>query len=421
MSNLKALGGKPLRAELYPTWPVHDERDIQAVTAVIESGQWGGSPYPGPKAKTFAERFTQMQGGGYAVSIINGATALEVALRAAAIGWEDEVIVPAYAFQAVAVATLAAGAIPVIADIDPGTYCIDPEQVKLALTPKTKAVIVTHLGTQMTDMDAIMDIADSRGLVVIEDCSHAPGARWHSQGAGTIGHFGTFDMQSGNILTTGEGGVLLCRTQNMAEQAASIVDCGRPKDAGQNNFTLGTNYRLPELQAALGMVALERLPEQMKERAEHVAYLEENLNKLPGIRLLRHDIRNTVRSFYRYILAIDPQVFGAEHQVVCFALAGEGIPCDHGYPAMHHYDLFQPWLTRLPVPSAFPERFQFEKLHFPEAERASEDEAVWLDEAIFRAGKQGIDDVVNALKKLLDNRSEMQRLEEMRMKLFGLR
>jgi hypothetical protein len=110
------------------------------------------------------------------------------------------------------------------------------------------------------------------------------------------------------------------------------------------------------------------------------------LNKLPGIRLLRHDIRNTMRSFYRYILAIDPQVFGAEHQVVCFALAGEGIPCDHGYPAMHHYDLFQPWLSRLPVPSAFPERFQFEKLHFPEAERASEDEAVWLDEAVFRAG-----------------------------------
>ncbi|MGD0707301.1 MAG: DegT/DnrJ/EryC1/StrS family aminotransferase [Anaerolineaceae bacterium] len=421
MSNLKALGGKPLRAEPYPTWPVHDERDIRAVTEVIESGQWGGSPYPGPKAKTFAERFAQMQGGGYAVPLINGATALEVALRTAAIGWEDEVIIPAYAFQAVAVATLAAGAIPVIVDIDPGTYCIDPEQVKLALTPKTKAIIVAHLGAQMTDMDAIMDIADSRGLVVVEDCSHAPGARWHSQGAGTIGHFGTFDMQSGNILTTGEGGVLLCRTQDLAERAASIVDCGRPKDMGQNNFTLGTNYRLSELQAALGMVALERFPEQMKERAEHVAYLEENLKKLPGIRLLRHDIRNTVRSFDRYILAIDPQVFGAEHQVVCFALAGEGIPCDHGYPAMHHYDLFQPWLSRLPVPSAFPERFQFEKLHFPEAERASEDEAVWLNEAIFRAGKQGVDDVVNALKKLLDNRSEMQQLEEMRMKLFGLR
>ncbi|HTX80126.1 MAG TPA: DegT/DnrJ/EryC1/StrS family aminotransferase [Longilinea sp.] len=421
MANLKVLGGKPLRSEPYPAWPAHDERDSRAVTGVIESGQWGGIPYPGSKAKAFAGQFAAMQGGIFAVPLSNGAAALEVALRAANIGWEDEIIIPAYAFQSIPVAALAAGAIPVIVDIDPGTYCIDPEQVRLALTPKTRAIIVAHLGAQMTDMDAIMEIADSRGLFVIEDCSQVPGAKWHEQGAGTIGHFGAFDFGPGAILTTGEGGMLLCRTRDLAERAAGIVDCGRPKDAAQSNFTLGTNYRLSELQAALGLVALERFPEQVKLRAENVASLEEGLSKLPGVRLLRHDIRHTARSFHRYILAIDPQTFGAEHNVVCFALAGEGIPCDPGYPAMHHYDLFQPWLSRLPVPGAFPERFQFEKLHFPEAERASEDEAVWLDEAIFRAGKQGIDDAVEALKKLLDNRSEMQQLEEMRMKLFGLR
>jgi len=421
MSNLKVLGGKPLRLQPYPAWPVHDERDTRAVAAVIESGQWSGLPYPGPKAKAFAEQFARMQGGALAVPLASGTAALEVALRAAGIGWEDEVIIPAYAFQAIPVATLAAGAIPVIADIDPGTYCIDPEQVKLSLTSRTRAIIVAHLGAQLTDMDAIMEIADSYGLVVIEECSHVPGAKWHNQGAGTIGHFGAFSMDSGNILTAGEGGMLLCRTRDLAEKALSIADDGRPKDVTQDNFSLGTNYHLPEIQAALGLVALERLPEQIKQRADVVAYLEEGLSKLPGIRLLRTDIRHSVRSFYRYIFAIDRQAFGAEHNVVCFALAGEGIPCDPGYPAMHHYDLFQPWLSHLPVPSAFPERFQFEKLHFPEVERISEEEAVWLDEAVFRAGKPGIDDVINALKKLQDNRGEMQQLEEMRMKLFGLR
>jgi dTDP-4-amino-4,6-dideoxygalactose transaminase len=420
MSNLKVLGGKPLRSQPYPAWPVHDEREIQAVTSVIESGQWSGSPYPGPNAKAFAEQFIKVQGGAFAIPLASGTAALEVALRAAAIGWEDEVIIPAYAYQAIPAAVLAAGAIPAIADIDPGTYCIDPEQVKLALSSNTKAVIVAHLGAQMTDMDAIMEIADSRGLLVVEDCSQTPGAKWHNQGAGSIGHFGAFGLESGNILTTGEGGVLLCRTRNLAEKALSVVDDGRPKDPGQSNFTLGTNYRLTELQAALGQVALERLPEQIKQRAESMAYLEECLTKLPGIRLLRYDIRNAVRTFSHYIFAIEPKTFGAEHNVVCFALAGEGIPCDPGYPAMHHYDLFQPWLSRLAVPSAFPERFQFEKLHFPEAERGSEDEAIWLNESIFRAGREGIDDVVNALKKLLDNSEEMKQLEEMRMKLFGL-
>ena len=422
---LAILGGTPVRSEPYPEWPVFDRRDVEAVTTAIQSGQWGGSPYPGSQTVAFAKQFAAIQGG-IAVPMTNGTVTMEVALRAADIGWGDEVIVPAYTFQATATAPMAAGAIPVIVDIDRNTYCIDPVAIEKAITEKTRAIIPVHLGAQMADMDAIMAIAERHNLIVIEDCAHAHGAMWNGRGAGTIGHFGSFSLQSSKILTTGEGGVLLCRTQELAERAASIINCGRPTQLqapeatpANNNSqmlralmdlsdrervsALGTNYRLTEIQAALGNVALERFPEQLAQREAMINYLEEKLGKVPGVRLLKRDTRHSRRSFYKYIFAIEPKVFGAKHDAVCLALYMEGIPCWTGYPAMHRYDLFQPKLSRLPVPSAFPEYFDFKAMSFPEAERASKHEAVWLDESVFRAGKQGIDDVVTAIAKIQAN------------------
>jgi dTDP-4-amino-4,6-dideoxygalactose transaminase len=407
MPALAILGGEPLRTEPYPAWPVFDERDVQAVTAVVTSGNWGGYPYPGPQTRAFLDRFLEIQGGQYAVAMANGTVTMEVACRAGGIGWGDEVIVPAYTFQATAAAPMAAGAIPVIVDIDPDTYCIDPQAIEAAITPRTKAVIPVHLGAQMADMDAIMDIAARHSLVVIEDCAHAHGAKWRGQGAGTIGHFGSFSLQSSKILTSGEGGVLICKTAELAARAASIIDCGRPHDQEGKLFTMGANYRMSELHSALGSVALERFPEQAKRREEMAAYMDEALSEIPGVRVLKRDPRHTTRSFYQYIFAVDPEVFGVEHDAVCYALHQEGIPCWIGYEAMHHYELFQPQLSRLPVPSAFPERFQFDQMDLPEAERACQQEAVWLGENIFRAGPQGVDDAVAAIRKIYENREDL--------------
>lgn len=403
MSTLAILGGEPTRRTPYPAWPVFDERDLEAITQVVRSGRWGGYPYPGPQTAELARRFAEMQGGGYAVPMINGTVTMEVALRAAGIGWGDEVIVPAYTFQATAAAPMAAGAIPVIVDVDPQTYCLDPKAAEAAITPRTRAIIPVHLGAEMADMDAILELAERYNLVVIEDCAHAHGARWRGQGAGTLGHFGSFSLQSSKTLTSGEGGILLCRTPELAAKAASIIDCGRPKDPSQQEYTMGANYRLSELQAALANVGLERFPEQARQREMMADYMDEALSEVPGVRVLKRDPRHTTRSFYRYILAIDPAVFEVDHRLVCLALEMEGIPCWEGYQAMHHYDLFQPGLSRLPVPSAFPERFEFSQMHLPEAERACEREAVWLDESVFRSGREGVDDAVSALRKIVEN------------------
>src|SRR5512147_1384604 len=235
MSELAILGGPKTRTQPYSQWPVWDQRDIDAVVEVVKSGQWGGFPYPGPKTTELVKKFSEMQGGGYAVAMINGTVTMEVALRAAGIGWGDEVIVPAYTFQATASAPMSA-----------------------------KAIIPVHLGANMADMDAIMALAEKYNLIVIEDCAHAHGAKWRSMGAGTIGDFGSFSLQSSKILTSGEGGILLCKSAEHAALAASVIDCGRPHALGgggedPNGLAIqGGNFRLSELQSAMALVGIER-------------------------------------------------------------------------------------------------------------------------------------------------------------------
>ncbi|MCL4827839.1 MAG: DegT/DnrJ/EryC1/StrS family aminotransferase, partial [Caldilinea sp.] len=337
---LAILGGEPAVKIAYPTWPVHDEREVEAVAEVVRSGHWGGYPYPGPRTTAFLQKFLEFQGGEYAIMAANGTVTMEIALRAAGIGWGDEVIVPAYTFQATAAAPMAAGAIPVLVDIDPNTYCIDPQAIEAAITPRTRAIIPVHVGSLMADMDAIMTIAERYNLIVVEDCAHVHGMQWRGRGAGTIGHFGSFSLQSSKILTSGEGGILICKTKELADAATSVVNCGRPA-AGHDAVTImGANFRSSELHAALASAQLERLPAQTRQREAMVGYMDEALSEIPGVRVFRPDPRITRRSVYLYIFAIDPAVWGVDHHAVCAALEAEGLDASTGYPPMHRYDLF---------------------------------------------------------------------------------
>jgi dTDP-4-amino-4,6-dideoxygalactose transaminase len=409
MTQLAINGGAPVRREEWPAWPVWDQREIDAVTAVVRSGRWGGYPEPGPRAASFAAKFAEFHGAKHGICMANGTITLIVSLRAAGIGLGDEVIVPAYTFAATALAPMEAGAIPVIVDIDPENYCIDPKAVEAAITPRTRAIMPVHLGSLMADMDAIMDIARRHDLVVVEDCAHAHGAQWRGRGAGAIGHLGSFSMQSSKLLTSGEGGLVLTNDDRLAELCHSLIDCGRPKDPEGRNYTFGANYRLSELQAAILEVGLERLPEQTALREENAAYLDEALSELEGVRVLRRDERITRRACYEYIFAIDPDAFGgASKRRILQALDAEGIPVGGGYDAMNQYDLFRPTPENHPIAKLYPERFDFSRMHLPEAQRASDREAVWLDQSALLGERSGVDQVVEALRKLQRNASELR-------------
>ncbi len=407
MPALALHGGTPVRTTEYPAWPIADEREIAAVTAVIRSGQWGGYPEPGPHAARFAAAFAAYHGAKYGICMTNGTVTLVTSLRAAGIGLGDEVIVPAYTFAATASSVMEVGAIPVIVDIDPANYCIDPQAVEAAITSRTRAIMPVHIGSLMADMDAIMTLAARHNLIVVEDCAHAHGAQWRGVGAGAIGDLGSFSMQSSKLLTAGEGGLVLTNDELLAEACHSLIDCGRPKGAGGRTARFGGNQRLSELQAALLEVALTRLDAQTRAREENAADLDEALSEIDGVRVLRRDPRQTRRAVYQYIVAIDPQVFGAGNSRVCDALEAEGMPVWTGYEAMHDYALFRPAPAMHPTAAMFPDRFDFRDASFPVAERAAKHEAVWLHHSALLGDRAGIDDVVAAFRKVQQHAHEL--------------
>ncbi|HEY1273501.1 MAG TPA: DegT/DnrJ/EryC1/StrS family aminotransferase, partial [Thermoleophilaceae bacterium] len=401
VSQLAISGGTPVRSTPYPDWPSLDEADVEAVTAILRGGQVGGFPEPGPKAAEFAAGFAAYQGAKHGIVMANGTVTMEVALKALGVGWGDEVIVPALTFAATPYAAIASGALPVFVDVEPERWTIDADQVEAAVTPRTRAIMPVHLGQQMADMDRIMEIARKHDLFVVEDCAHAHGQRWRDQGAGCIGDFGSFSHQSTKILTAGEGGTLTTQDERLARRAHSLIDCGRPKDAAETEYTFGANYRLGELACALLVNGLARFPAQQELRARLGEHFEKLAAAIPGVTIKRRDPRITRWSFYRYIFEIDPEAFaGATNEQVAEALEAEGVPAEVQYPPMSRYDLFQPSLSRLPVAVEYADRLDPATMSFPVAEAAGERTAVYLNECIFRSDEAGVEHAVEAIAKV---------------------
>jgi dTDP-4-amino-4,6-dideoxygalactose transaminase len=409
LATLAINGGTPVRATPYPSWPQTDDDEyVAAVTAVVRSGVWGGFPEPGLHGGAFEEAFATYQGARHGVLMMNGTVTMEVACKALGIGWGDEVIIPALTFAATAYAPMAAGALPVIVDVTPDTWTIDPDLVEGAITDRTRAIIPVHLGHQMADMDRIMEIARRHDLAVIEDCAHAHGQRWRDHGAGCIGDIGSFSHQSSKILTSGEGGTLLTNDDDLARRAHSLIDCGRAKDPDEKDFTFGANYRLSELNAALLEVAIRRFPAQQEQRAIAGKAFEAMAAGIPGVTTMPVDARVTRWSFYNYILKIDPDAFaGRTNGVVCAAMEAEGIEAEVQYPSMNRYELFQPSLSRLPVAVAHADRLDPTTMSFPVAEAAGQRESVYFLETTFRDGERGIRDAAEALAKIQANAAEL--------------
>jgi dTDP-4-amino-4,6-dideoxygalactose transaminase len=408
MGELAINGGTPVRTEDYPEWPVLDERDVATVAEVVRHGQIGGFPEPGPHAAAFSEKFAGYQGARYGIVMANGTVTMEVALKALGIGWGDEVIVPAMTFAATPYAVIAAGALPMIVDIEPVRWTLAPDQAEAAITQRTRAIMPVHLGQQMCDMDRLVEIAERHGLAIVEDCAHAQGQEWQGRGAGCIGDFGSFSHQTTKTLPSGEGGTLLTNDGALARRAHSLIDCGRAKDPEEQEYTFGANYRLGELNCALLETALARFPDQLAERDETARYFEQRAGEVPGVSINHIDERVTRRSFYRFIFRIDPEAFsGATNLTVAAALEAEGIPAEVQYPPLNHCEIFQPRLSRLPVCVEFAQKLDTSRMSFPVAESAAGREAVYLDENVFRAGLTGIADVVEALAKVQRNSHEL--------------
>ena len=399
MSQLAILGGEPIRRRPFSPWPQYRQSDLDRIARTVESRHWGGYPYPTALASEFCDAFAEMQGVRYVLPVANGTLAITVALMAAGVRFGDEVIVPAYTWDGTATAALAMGAVPVFADVDPDTYCLDVESARSAITPRTKAIIPVHLAMRFTDMQGLRTLAREHGLKIIEDCAHAHGGSYRREGAGSMGDIGCFSLQESKLMTSGEGGLLTTNHLEYYEALQTVVNCGRASLTDQfGQRLLGLNYRVTDLQIALLIGQLETLPSLRELRAERAALLTRSVAGVSCIRALPVQDGITQPTHYCYVLQYrPPQGRPAPHRdLFVAALEAEGIPCDgRFYEAVYRSDLFYatpencPQLTR-----------DYSDVHCPVSERAAYDESIWLFQFCLIGEEEDTLDVARAIEKV---------------------
>jgi dTDP-4-amino-4,6-dideoxygalactose transaminase len=339
------------------------EEEVAAATRVLTAGPLSGfigtageKFLGGPEVRRFEDRFAEKFGVKHAISFNSGTTALHGAVMAIGVGPGDEVIVSPYSMAASAVCVVNNGAVPVFADIDPRTFCLDPNSVREKITKYTKAIVVVNLFGQAAAVDEILAIAREHNLKVIEDNAQSPAAMTRGRFAGTVGDVGMFSFNVNKVAQCGEGGVLVTNDDSYALRARllrnhgeSVVDDLPGYSAGP---VFGSNYRMTELEAAIAYEQLEKLDRFNAHKIMLCEYLTECLRGIEGLATPYIPDGNT-HVYFQYALLIDEQKLGISRDLLAAAMAAEGFPLSRGYvKPIYHLRMFQ-------------ERKAFNETHFP--------------------------------------------------------
>lgn len=362
-----------------PAWPQFDKNEMEMLNRVLASEQWGGFH---PFVAEFETRFARYQQAAEGISTVNGTVSLELALTVLGIGPGDEVIVPAISFISTATAVSRVGALPVFVDIEKYSFNIDPERVRAAIGPRTKAVMPVHFGGALCRMDEIEKLCREHELALIEDAAQAHGGEWNGRRAGNWGVFGSFSFQNGKVLCAGEGGMLITSRPDLAEAARSIANQGRM--AGRNFYEhhhLGTNFRITALQSAVLLAQFEKLPAQIERRTTNARRLRDALNEEVVWQTLPDEI--TQHPFYLLL----GRVRGGRATRDDFhrRLTDAGVPCTPFYPhTLYQNPLYRkPWSCRvLPCPNA--EEYLADAFWLPHRVLLSDDETIEEIDALLR-------------------------------------
>lgn len=295
-------------------WPFYADDEIAAASRVLASGKvnyWTGN-----EGRQFEEEYAAHLGRQHAIAVANGTLALELALKVLGVGPGDEVVTTPRTFVASASCAISVGARPVFADIDRDSQNITAETIERVLTPKTKAIIAVHLAGWPCDMDPILELARSRGIFVIEDCAQAHGATYKGKPVGSFGDIAAFSFCQDKIITTaGEGGLVALDSTAQFEQGWAYKDHGKSFDAVYRRShapgfrwlheSFGTNWRLTEIQSAIGRIQLRKLPSWIAARRENANTLNRAFADLPGVRLTLPPA-DVGHAYYKYYFFLEP-------------------------------------------------------------------------------------------------------------------
>jgi dTDP-4-amino-4,6-dideoxygalactose transaminase len=330
-------GGQPLRKDPFASWPAFSQEEMAAVARVLESGKV--NYWTGDEGRAFEAEFAAFTGCKHAIAVANGTVGLELALQALGIGAGDEVIVASRTFIASASCIVVRGAKPVMADVDRNSQNVTADTIRAVLSPRTRAIIAVHLAGWPCDMDPILELAREYRLKIVEDCAQAQGATYKGHPVGSMGDAGAFSFCQDKIMTTGgEGGMLTMNDTALWSRAWAFKDHGKSYEAVYQRHhppgyrwlyeSFGTNWRLTEMQSAIGRVLLRRLPESVHTRQRLAGRLAERFAGIPALRVTRPPDYLT-HSFYKYYVFLERERLreGWDRQRIMDAVNAEGVPC----------------------------------------------------------------------------------------------
>jgi dTDP-4-amino-4,6-dideoxygalactose transaminase len=422
MNPLAILGGTPIRSAALRPYRSIGPAEVEAVKRVAESGNLSGfygSSGPqflgGPTVQAFEQAWRQQFNVRHAVSVNSATSGLFAAMGAIGLSPGDEVIVPPYTMSATAVAPLIYGGIPVFADVDRETFTLDPAAVEAAVTPRTRAILVVNLFGHPARLRALRELADRRGLMLVEDNAQGPLAAESGRYAGTIGHIGIFSLNYHKHIHTGEGGVcvtdddtLAQRLQLIRNHAESVVETEGVADLTN---MVGFNFRLSELSAAVGIEQLRKAEEHVARRERVGQRLSAGVEGLDGLLppLARESCRHV---YYVWALRVAPGVLGATRAQFSKALAAEGFPHFCGYVApLYRLPLFR---KRIAIGrSGFP--FNLSDVRYrdglcPVTEALHESELIGFEPCAYDLNDADIDELIAALRKVHAARDQLRGL-----------
>jgi dTDP-4-amino-4,6-dideoxygalactose transaminase len=352
MARLALLGGQPVWKGEIPRYVTIGAEEKAAVLKVLETGvlsNFYGSNCPefygGPTVQAFEEDWARYFEAPFAVAMNSATSCLYAAVGALEIGPGDEVITTPYTMSATASGILVYQAIPVFADIDPDTFTLDPTSVEEKVTPRTKAIVVTHLFGHSADMDGIMSVAERYNLRVVEDSAQAPDVLYKGRRAGTLGDIGAFSLNCHKTIQTGEGGVCVTADSELAKRLRLIRNHAEAVvgEMGVKSMVnmIGWNYRMTEIEAAIGREQLKRLRSFNEQRWKLASRLSERLRGLPGLipPVVRPDCSH---GYYVYAVKVESEILGVSRDLFANAVRAEGIPVSSGYmPPLYTLPVYQ--------------------------------------------------------------------------------
>lgn len=364
--------------------PLLDGREKELLIQCIDTG-WISSN--GPFITEFECRFANYIGAKYGVAVSNGTVALETALYAAGIQKDDEVIMPSFTIISCALAAIRLGAIPVLVDAEPDTWNMDITQIEKQITGKTKAIMPVHIYGHPVDMDPVMDIAKKHKLIVVEDAAEVHGAEYKGKKCGVIGHVAAFSFYANKIITTGEGGMVLTSDEKMAARARSYRNLCFIPDRRFFHTELGNNYRMTNMQAALGVAQLERVEEFVEIKRRLGKHYIDKLQNIPGIKTqIEKPWAKTV--YWMYCIELDSKL-GLNAEQMIIALGQKDIGSRPFFLGLHE----QPALKKLGL---------FKNEYYPVTERIAR-QGLYLPSSLTLTEKQ-IDTVVSAVESIIQAR-----------------